>query len=303
MRNRSAVLEMYKNCQAASLSRYSLCGKQNYVEPFIIEKQGRGVTFDYLIGTEEARLWYVDHTIEDIGDSCVSENGERLRTVREGDVVLDCGAHTGFLTTYFATIAGPAGHVVAFDPFPQNADLIEHNAMLNGLTNVTVVRKAVGSENKFLTLSQSNQNASVSTADDSILTFETTIDSWAFLNPSVLKLDVEGYEVEALKGAQKVLATRPILNLEVHGPLLHVFGHSANDVLNLIPGLDAYDYYIKETVPGVGSRGDFRKLQEFALDGSCFTAMLGFPKSSVKRLMPNAIDHRITVGWNSNYQV
>jgi FkbM family methyltransferase len=276
--NDQDCLEAYRKCQSLTKDYYNLSGEQQYIEPFIVEKNGAKTSFKYMIGTKQSRQWYEGQNIDTLDVSCLSDAGIELSTVVSGDVVLDCGAHTGFLSTYFAKIVGPNGHVIAFDPFPQNTDLIEHNAILNGLENISVVQKAVGARIKSLVLSQDKQNAIEQEAGNLVKTYETTIDAYVNFKPTSLKLDVEGYEVEALIGAQKVLKTKPRLNIEIHGPLLHLFGHSVRDVLDLLPGLDQYDYYICETIPVTGVRLGFRKLTTMALNDAYFMTMLGFPK-------------------------
>ena len=66
----------------------------------------------------------------------------------------------------------------------------------------------------------------------------TYLDKYAHLNPNFLKIDVEGLEVQVLRGAKKILATRPKLLLEVHVPELRNYGCSSNDVLEILKPLD-----------------------------------------------------------------
>src|SRR5205807_3679264 len=98
-----------------------------------------GEVFDFWIGDTDARSWY--------------EKGDRLslelkfikdHMIAPGDVVLDCGAHRGRSTILFSQWAGDAGTVVAFEPMPKNGEILAKNVAVNGITNVTIVGKAVG---------------------------------------------------------------------------------------------------------------------------------------------------------------
>ena len=267
----------YKKCQKMTEEYYAVSAAQAYIEPQIATKSGEDISFRYLMGTEQARDWYSGHTLEQLDFEAKSESGETLKIVREGDVVLDCGAHTGFYATYFAKTVGPAGFVFAFDPYPQNVDLIEYNALLNGLTNVMAVQKAIGSQPRALFLSQDCQNATQGSEQRLIRTFETTIDSYLRFSPTFLKIDIEGYEVEALRGAQAVMKTRPRFHLEVHGPLLHLFGHNVEDVVAQLPSVEDYDYYLKTVSPD-GPVSKIRKISSLQLDDGLFSTLLGVPK-------------------------
>lgn len=66
------------------------------------------------------------------------------KTIRPGSVVYDVGAHVGFYTLLAATLVGPQGHVVAFEPVPRNIGYLREHLKLNGITNVTVVEAAAG---------------------------------------------------------------------------------------------------------------------------------------------------------------
>src|SRR6185312_8497302 len=65
---------------------------------------------------------------------------ERLRP---GDVFVDIGANGGIYTVIAAKKVGASGRVLAFEPGPRNLELLKRNLALNGLTNVTIVPKAV----------------------------------------------------------------------------------------------------------------------------------------------------------------
>lgn len=60
-----------------------------------------------------------------------------------GATVVDIGANIGVFTVIAGHLVGPTGRVIAIEPNPKTADQLERNIALNGLTNVSVHRKAV----------------------------------------------------------------------------------------------------------------------------------------------------------------
>ncbi|NJO55780.1 MAG: FkbM family methyltransferase [Rhodospirillales bacterium] len=61
-----------------------------------------------------------------------------------GKTVYDIGGYVGIYTLFFAHAAGPDGHVVAFEPNPQNYRELQLNVQLNKFTNVTAIQSAIG---------------------------------------------------------------------------------------------------------------------------------------------------------------
>ncbi len=66
--------------------------------------------------------------------------------LRPGDVFYDIGANVGFLTVIGARLVGAGGHVIAFEPVPENAAAVRHNCALNGFGNVRIFEMAVADE-------------------------------------------------------------------------------------------------------------------------------------------------------------
>src|SRR5260221_2192833 len=58
--------------------------------------------------------------------------------VKPGAVLYDIGANVGFLTVISARLAGPSGHVFAFEPLAENVRCLKHNVQLNGFDFVEV---------------------------------------------------------------------------------------------------------------------------------------------------------------------
>jgi FkbM family methyltransferase len=152
--------------------------------------------------------------------------------VPSGGVVWDIGANIGFYSLIAARLVGD-GQVVAFEPLPANLAAITKNAALNGITNVTCSGVALGDSEGTADLQiHSRQTwAKLDTSADTAFQQElqatgsirvevSTIDAQLRQHPvpGLVKIDIEGAEVAALRGASRLLAEhRPTIICELHG--------------------------------------------------------------------------------------
>ena len=163
---------------------------------------------------------------------------------KPGDVVLDCGAHHGFASLLFSSWVGESGRITAFEPLPHNADIVQKNIELNSATNIVLERKAVGSRHGRTKIAGIS-NSSILHAQESGVDVEVVcLDDYAHLSPTFLKIDVEGFEAEVLKGAQTILATKPKLALEIHTDQLGQYDTSVAELFGLLD-LDAYELRVQ----------------------------------------------------------
>ncbi len=152
------------------------------------------------------------------------------RFVKPGMTVLDLGASVGFHATIAARLVGPSGRVVCFEPLSENAKMVRHNAALNGFSHVEVEEAAVGArdgEARFLLSDTPNwgkvaQDGEARSATGERVVPQRSVDSVVAQRglppPGLIKIDVEGAEVDALAGAVKTLkSARPVLLIELHG--------------------------------------------------------------------------------------
>ncbi|CAN5606996.1 hypothetical protein BH23BAC4_BH23BAC4_17900 [soil metagenome] len=163
----------------------------------------------------------------------------RNHVVTEGDVVLECGGHHGEMSSFFARWVGPSGKVIVFDPSPQNCRIIEENFRQNGAHNGHVHEAAVGARDGSLDMTLESNARIAEHAAATRRVQVTHLDAWIEHSPTFLKIDVEGFETEVLKGARAVLETRPKLAIELHPNVLPRFGSSTAEVVNL---LSPYNY-------------------------------------------------------------
>ncbi len=144
---------------------------------------------------------------------------------KSGEVVLDIGANVGFYTMRASRAVGPAGQVVALEPSEHNAQQLEQNLRLNGLSNVRVIRKAAWSHAGLVGWYESqvpttNKVSPDSTAKIEAVTVDELVEQLDLPRVDWIKVDVEGGEVEVLRGAWRTLEQfRPVLLIEVHETL------------------------------------------------------------------------------------
>jgi FkbM family methyltransferase len=162
------------------------------------------------------------------------------RELRPADVVVDAGANLGYFTVMCAPLVA---RVVAFEPVATNHRYCAANVALGAFDNVEVLRCGLWSDNT--TLYVKSEAASVMTAaithEDNAAALEpiraVSLDAMiasaelALPRLDVVKMDVEGAEVAALRGMRDTIARlRPRVIMEVNRPALAMLGAGIQDV-------------------------------------------------------------------------
>lgn len=157
--------------------------------------------------------------------------------IAEGDVIWDVGACIGFFTMLAAHLVGEHGRVIAIEPVPDNASALRANLELNGFTNVAVVATAASDHSGSATIHKLDEQptwAKLDTAETDfgqgrsgsaievrLATLDGLLDEHPA--PALVKIDVEGAEVAALRGADRLLGeARPMVVCECHGTNAHI---------------------------------------------------------------------------------
>ncbi len=137
------------------------------------------------------------------------------KLIEPGMVILDIGAHIGYYTKLFSKLTGKNGIVYAFEPEESNFQLLQENT--KNLKNVRIVNKAVSDRTGFIDFYTSSNN----TGYHSILSSEIckekitvpvlTLDNFIKnegINKKIdlIKIDIEGGEPYAFRGAQNLLS-------------------------------------------------------------------------------------------------
>lgn len=166
----------------------------------------------------------------------------------DGRVAVDVGAHAGNWALNLARRVGPSGLVLAYEALPHYGRALSLSIRLLRVRNIRVRAIAVGErdgktalrwrseDNELLTGRthiQPGENASSSVAEVKMATLDHDLSSQGIQPSDVgfVKIDVEGAEVQVLRGAANILRVgHPAVYLEVEPPWLERMGHSAADI-------------------------------------------------------------------------
>jgi len=170
-----------------------------------------------------------------------------IRSLLEtGDVVIDGGANVGFFTLLMARRVGSSGQVTAFEPVPDLRNQLLKNLTLNDLGNVAVRSEALYDREGTTELAigpsghlgtSSLRPALKSPTTKTIRVALTRLDSVTdpTTNVRLVKLDVEGVEIFALRGMRQVIQRcRPDLVIEISQKFFAELGYSPREVLRYL---------------------------------------------------------------------
>lgn len=157
-------------------------------------------------------------------DAALSPVRFLLQQVRPGETVIDVGAHIGLFTVALARRVGRTGRVVAFEPDPTNFRLLQQNIAANDCRQAEAVHAAVADHGGTAELFQSPDCSALHRLQPSALCGDAirvpTVSLDEFWTGDrglvhVIKLDVEGSEMKALRGMSRLLETQRDVRLFV----------------------------------------------------------------------------------------
>jgi len=178
------------------------------------------------------------------------ENAERCfveRFLQPGMIVLDIGAHHGFYTLLASKRVGPLGKTISFEPSPRERRALRLHLLLNGCRNVVVEGLALGNEDTETDLyvvgdfgsgCNSLRPPDVPGGTSNLRVHINRLDTWLAKRSvgsiDFIKLDVEGAELDVLKGASQLLQRRPrpVILAEVQDVRTRPWGYRAKDIID-----------------------------------------------------------------------
>lgn len=205
-----------------------------------------------VVEVDGLRLW-VD-PVSNFGSRVIAEGtyepplSECLRQLLQpGDTFCDVGANEGWFSILASKAVGPGGRVIAVEPQARLWPVILENASLNRVSNVTLQPFAIATnegEGQINLYPSLNTGASAigsarrrfeRSQRVSFLPIATLLEGAGVSSVAVMKIDIEGFELEALRSAGDHLgSTIRRLVVETHDAQLAARGESADQVVSLL---------------------------------------------------------------------
>lgn len=193
--------------------------------------------------------------------------------ISDGLSVLDAGAHLGYFTIRAAQRVGPSGRVIAIEPNRETFALLEENVRANGVADRVALRSEgladrAGESAFYATpLGETSSRYALAGGAPTTIPLVRGDDLFADTDPfDVVKLDVEGGEVEALRGMRETLARgtdRLALFVECNPEALARAGTDADELLALIEELGLTARAIHEGAQRLVPVGELASLEPY----------------------------------------
>jgi len=159
------------------------------------------------------------------------------RFLRPGDVAADVGANIGVYSMLAASLVGPEGSVVAFEPDPLNVDRLRRQVQRNQLSQLHIVEAAVAERcsELFLKAGKDSLSSIAMGPSEGIAVAAVSLDNYfeSRRPPIYIKVDVEGYEEAVVRGASSLMQRNfPLVwQLELGG-MKNCYGYSEASICN-----------------------------------------------------------------------
>lgn len=223
---------------------------------------------------------YIGGALARYGEYIEQELQFLLGYVKAGDIVVEVGANIGTHTVPLARAVTDSGRVFAFEPQRILSQMLGGNLAINGIWNVKLERVALGAEQRIMSVppvdySQPGNFGAVSLVDGKATepVAVMKLDDYQFARLDLMKIDVEGMELEVLQGAADTIKRlRPILYFE----------NDRNDRQEaLCEHVESLGYDLYWHTPQMFSETNFRKNAEniYTSRGNpvCAINMIGLP--------------------------
>lgn len=145
-----------------------------------------------------------------------------LSLLKKGDTVIDIGANVGYMTCLMGQRVGTIGTVYAFEPEPRNFEILHRNIKLNNLSNVKAYNLALsekcGVSRLFISPENKGDHTLVFLNNGRGFVNVKTVRIDGFISErdiSLVKIDVQGYELHVLNGMTSYLSNRVVRNIIV----------------------------------------------------------------------------------------
>ena len=199
----------------------------------------------------------------------VSQNGYELNEtkllsglIKPGWTVLDIGANFGWYSIHFSRLVDLSGKVFSFEPIPESYEELNLNIKLNSCQNIKTFNTALGNKDNIVSFGVPEIDGGLGASSQflrckkqiqtTMRRLDDIIEEQNITKVDFIKADIEGGELDMLRGAEKVLEKfKPIIMIEIVDVHCHRFGHLSADVYQFLlskgySGLFIANEYTKE---------------------------------------------------------
>lgn len=172
--------------------------------------------------------------------------------IKQNDTVLDIGANIGYYVLVESQLVGSGGIVYAIEPVEGNYRMLQRNLHLNKSTNVSTYQLAFGDRNEHAEIFVSNKSnlcaISKEAVGGEVLGIQdvrmVTVDDFLVGKkpPNLVRMDVEGFEYEIIKGMKQTLKGKTNILLELHAQPDYLKPEKLDELLQI---LEDNDYRVK----------------------------------------------------------
>lgn len=173
------------------------------------------------------------------------------KLIRKGDIVIDVGANYGYWTLVASKLVGNSGTVLSFEPIDSTYETLLKNISASNVNNVTIYKQGLSNKTEttfFYSLSSDDIGSQSSQGQQSILDFDNkqqvdlvTLDGVIKTKKSVklVKIDIEGGELNALKGMEQLLKdSQPYITFEWNILTAESMGYHPDQILSYLESLN-----------------------------------------------------------------
>lgn len=245
-----AIKEKRYNFLLFGIIYFILSLKNEFIEKvrfYFIKKANKGNMYKTEINGSLMMLDFNDKGISK--ELSVNKKRERFGTdfmktfVKPNDIIVDIGANIG----YYALLEGKKadkGMIYAVEPIPKNNSLLRKNVELNNYKNVSVFQYAVGDKDgigrmnvcdkgNWCSFTKNPNSNIVEEIEVPLITLDSFVKQNIQKNPNLVRMDVEGYECQIIKGMKKILNKKGNLKIfmELHPPWLKLMSRADMNIM------------------------------------------------------------------------
>ncbi|HEV3121452.1 MAG TPA: FkbM family methyltransferase [Isosphaeraceae bacterium] len=227
---------------------------------------------------------YVGRSLDQYGEFSQKEADLFQQLIRPSDLVVEVGSNIGAHTVVLAKLVGPQGLVIAYEPQRVLYQTLCANVALNSITWVFAYPQAVGREPGAIIIPALDHtrpnnfggiNLQGHTQGERVTM--VTLDSLTLSKCRLIKIDVEGMEIDVLQGAKQTIAK--------HRPYLYVENDRQEKSQDLIRYIDSLNYNMYWHRPPLFNNDNYLKNPENVFGNIVSINMLCMPKGSGPPIM------------------